>query len=112
MQAEIRSVVSELNEALQHQFSLTTLPDGTWLAQSKVPLGQFTGVRFWFNVERETITSHPSTNFARLDPGDQHEFTFDRQSGSFNENLQSLTDEEMVRRALEPFLRQLTLVVL
>jgi hypothetical protein len=104
VQREIREVAAELERQFARGFTASQLSDLSWLVEARVLAGPFTGTRFWFDDTAGTIRSHPSANFARTQPSDHHTFTFDAASNAFTENGERVTDEELVERALRPFL--------
>jgi len=103
LKRELHAAVDELNRLFPQRFSVRELPEGL-LVDSHSGTGHFTSARFFWNDNEWMLHTQPSANFAIMSPKDQHTFTYDVHSNSFVENRESVSDDEVVRRALESFL--------
>lgn len=107
VQRELREAVAELEQQSARGFTVSRLSDLSWLVEARVVAGPFTGTRFFFDEAAGTVRTDPSAKFAQTAPGDHHTFTFEPTSNAFSENGESVTDEELIERALQPFLRSM-----
>ena|SRR5260221_14291333 len=104
VRAELQIAVEELNKEFPHRFKVDDLEDGLLLVATRPAVTQWTGARLLFDEQLATISSHPTAQVS-LVRGDNHIFAFDFESAAFMENGQTVTDEELVRRALDMFLK-------
>lgn len=106
IQAELRATAERLSKEFRRKFKADHLQtdESTWILDVEGAADPWTGTAFRFNEQTGTIATDPSANFSSI-PGDHHEFTFDPQSGQFKEKGQAVTDGELVRRALDQFLK-------
>jgi hypothetical protein len=106
IQTELRSAAATLSKQFSRKFSAGHLhtDESIWILDMEGAPGPWTGTAFRFDEHAGTIVTDPSANFSSI-PGDHHEFTLNAKSGQFTENGQTVTDDDLVRRASEQFLR-------
>lgn len=106
IKSELRSVAGRLSKQFSRKFSASPLhaEESIWILDMEGAADPWTGTTFRFNDQTGTIVTDPAATFSSI-PGDHHEFTLDTKSGQFTENGQTVTDAELVRRAVEQFLK-------
>lgn len=106
IKAELRSVAVRLSKQFSRKFSASPLhtDESIWILDMEDAPGPWTGTAFRFNEQTASIATDPAANFSNT-PGDHHEFALDTKSGQFTENGQAVTDAELVRRAVDQFLK-------
>jgi hypothetical protein len=106
IQAELRTTAERLSKEFRRKFKAGHLEadESIWLLDMEGAGNPWTGTAFRLNEQTGTIVTDPSANFSSI-PGDHHEFTLDPRSGQFKEKGQIVPDSELVRRALDQFLK-------
>jgi len=99
---EIETVVDALNQRFQLRLAIHS-ESGSVVITAQAPTGKYKSARIFVDAVARRLTSQPEGGMAS--PPDRHQFQYDFDSLAFAENNEELSDEELVRRALDSFLR-------
>jgi hypothetical protein len=107
IQAELRSVADSLSNKFSRKFTASHLQtdESVWLFELEAAPGPVTSTRIDFYEYAGKIGTSPSSSALSNVRGGDHEFVLDPKTGSLTENGQIVTESELVRRALDTFLR-------
>ena len=95
----------EVITALNARFSLSLAKhkgDGTITVAAKAPVGKYKSAKIFVDVTGRRLTSQPEGSMSSS--AERHEFKYDFERLAFTEANEEVSVEELVRRALYPFL--------
>ncbi|HEX8619689.1 MAG TPA: hypothetical protein VF911_19060 [Thermoanaerobaculia bacterium] len=102
IRSELTDVVDDLNQRFPLRLSIRSV-DGGLRVDAQSAKGKYKSIRLFMNADLRELSSQPEGALSLQE--DRHEFRFDFDRMAFLEGDVELEDEDVVRLALEAFLK-------